>query len=151
VPTPNKGPDLAAAIKLQLTDSTDIAAFGIEGIYTEWPKKDKQIIVPEYKNCIMINSGVGGRGDVGSSLQEERVDLFCYGTNKLNAYLLWRFMDWWLYPQDRSRSCNFLKAHCRVYKVQRESGPLRLVDPDIIGWHYTMAPYIFTFSGVPTP
>lgn len=148
---PDSNPDLSAAIKLHLQASTAIeAAYTGIKILHEWPRGNDKIVVPPYKTLILIQTGRGGRGDIGLGLQEERVDLMCYGSNRIEAYNLWRKLDWYLLPKDRSRKTHFHYANTRVKVIARESGPLRLTDADAQDWPYCFAPYIFIYDGVPT-
>lgn len=141
-------PDLSAAIKLYLADSTDIVAITSTRIYQEWPTGNDKIIVPPFtgKSCILIKTGVGGPGDIGLSLQDERVDLCCYGTNRNNSYILWRTLHAYLFPPGQRQTTSFTKANCRVHTIFQEGGPLRLIDANQADWPYVSCPYIFRYS-----
>ncbi len=157
-----KLPDLGAAILvyLKLDTPDDDGLVGLTynttngenriNIFLEWPSgKNKPIEVPPFRNCIIINTGRGGEGDIGIGLQSERVDIHCYGLTRRDAYQLWRRLDWYLCPPDRSRKTNFVAAHTNVQRIVREGGPIRLVDPSRADWPYVVGTYIFTYNGVP--
>ena len=88
-------PDLGAAIMLHLKASSDIMTLVTNRIYLEWPSG---LAVPtaegKFLNAILIQSGRGGPGEIGSGIQDERVDIMCFGANKKTAYDIWRVVDW---------------------------------------------------------
>lgn len=158
--TSSKLPDLGAALLVYLrADNVDddglvgLTADGLKArIYLEWPKdKANEIVVPPFKNCILIQTGRGGDGDIGLGLQVERVDIHCYGLTRRDAYQLWRRLDWYLVPPDRSRKVSVTvdSAHTRIHKFEREGGPNRLIDSTMSDWPYVVASYLVTYSGVP--
>jgi hypothetical protein len=158
--TSPKLPDLAAALLVYLRADNvhddglvGLTADGLKArIYLEWPSdKNNEIIVPPFRNCIIISTGRGGQGDIGLGLQEERVDIYCYGISRRDAHQLWRRLDWYLIPPDRSRKVSVTvdSAHVRIHTIVREGGPIRLVDPDRSNWPYTVGSYLITYSGVP--
>lgn len=143
-------PDLANAIKKHIADSVDVVAITSTRLYLQWPTGNNKIVVPPFtgQSCILIESGLGGPGPVGSSLIDERVDLRCYGTDRMNAYLLWRTLHAYLFPPNERRTTSFTKDGCRVHTIFHEGGPLRLVDEGMSNWQFCMGSYIFRYSSV---
>lgn len=141
-------PDLGAAVMLQLKASAEIMTLVTNRIYLEWPAN---LIVPDaegkYLNAILISSGKGGPGDIGLTVQDERVDIMCFGANRKTAYDIWRAVDWYLLGHAGNVKTSFTRANCRVMTAAREGGPLRLVEPDMGNWPYTMGPYRFKYTG----
>ena len=150
-------PDIGAAIMLYLKDCTELNPILGSGrsmrVVLEWPKAPNNFVVPDsegkFLNCIMVETGKGGPGAVGSSLIKERIDLKYYGANRKTANDLFRVGNSYLIPVNERTKTSFIRANCRVYQIEVEGTGLRLTDPDASNWPYTLGSYIVTYSGVP--
>lgn len=140
-------PDLAGAINSYLRASTAIAAqMGASSGNISTIRQDAWTL-PGY--AVLIQAGRGGAGELDyGPIQDERVDLTCYGPDARTAHLLWRTVHAYLLPPDLAHAVGFVAASTRVLAIYQEAGPLRLVDPDT-GWSYTTTPYRFRYSAVP--
>lgn len=140
---------LSDAILLYLRESADIAALVSSRISVDYPTGIDKVVMPPYQNYVMIFVGRGGQGDVGLALQDERVDLRCFGTNALVAYQIWRTLDYYLINPTARVATSFTRANTRVLVPSREGGPLRLSDPSMNNWPFTQGSYRFLYSGIP--
>lgn len=146
--------NLGVAIRTYLRESTVLASAPYLGsntkIYIGFPEsKDSPLVVPPYQDLIVIETGRGGRGDIGMGFQEERVDIFCYGQTEAKCKSIWRALENYFAPVGVRRKTSFTRGNCQVSIVTREGGPLTLNDPDKADWPYTWAPYLFQYNGTP--
>lgn len=138
--------DLGKSIQLKLKDNTDFTDVGVSTrIYVGWPKNN-ELKVPPFQNAIIIETGRGGRGDLGLGLIEERVDIRCYGTSDLKAHEVWRTLHMYIIKPLYDGKISFTKGQTRVYKVEAEGAPNRLIDNTQADWPFTLCTYIFTYS-----
>lgn len=149
----DESPDIGAAIRDYLKDSTvliDVNHLSTpNNIYVGLPKKNGQLTVPRFTDFISVITGRGGQGEIGLSLFEERIDIYCYGSNEAKCKRIARALMWYIHPQDVRRSSSFIRKNCRVYDMTLEGGPLTLTDPDAADWPYTTVTYIAKYSLVP--
>lgn len=147
---PDSSPDIGAAVMLYIRACSPLISAFNPLVILNWPDKPAtQIKVPPYKNVVYISTGVGGPGDIGLGMYQSRIDIQCYGVDRKTAYDMYRMVDYYLLPPNERVKTSFIYANCRVKKVEREGGFLRLVDADAANWNYTTAPYIFTFDLTP--
>lgn len=145
-------PDLGAAIMLHLRACAELvsAISNNDRIFLEWPKG---LVVPtpegKFINCILIETGKGGPGDIGLALIDERVTIKCYGANRKTANDIYRIMHSYLMRLDERTVTSFKRANCSVRIVFSESTGLRLNDPTAANWDFVEAAYIFRYSAIP--
>ena len=145
-------PDLGAAIMQHMRACTELVTEvgTIQRIFLEWPK---DLVVPttegKYLNCVLIETGKGGPGDIGLSLKDERVTIKYYGANRMVANNLYRLGNSYLIPPGERTISSFKRANCSVKTVFSEGVGLRLRDPDASNWHFVEASYIFRYSRIP--
>lgn len=136
-------PDLVGAVVAHLRASADITALTSTRISA---RRQDSWSLPGY--AIVVHGPTGGRGELGSGLYGERLDIWCYGPDDRTAKLLDRTVRAYLVPPDRSRSVSFRQASTRVHSVALEAGPIFLVDP-ATKWPYVVTPVQFVYSSVP--
>ena len=148
--------NVGLAIRTFLRESTTLISTDYVGdaqnILLGFPNnKTNPLNIPPYVNRIVIFVGRGGAGELGLAQQEERVDIFCYGTSDVQCKKIWRAMDAYLNPESVGvrRKRSFTRNNCQVNMIFRESGPISLPDPDAADWPYTMAPYIVNYNSEP--
>jgi len=143
-------PDLSAALLLRVRSFSAITALAPSArIRLSWPRKasgELEFSVPPYVYFVLISTGRGGPGELGSARLGERVDISCYGPDDRTAMLLWRTVHYALCPPIGStRGNSFTLAGCTVNNIQPEGGPSRLIDPDT-KWPYVTGGYIVDFT-----
>lgn len=146
-------PNLGIAIRDYIRESTVLISVdylgSVNNITVGWPgDKNNPINVPPFQDRIIINTGRGGQGDIGLGLQQERVDIDCYGKTEAKANQIWRALDFYFFPVNTRRKTSFTRKGCQVNKIQREGGALKLVDESSANWPYTHATYIFTYNSL---
>ncbi len=134
-------PDVAGAVIGHLLASSEIAALAGTRISAV---RQASWNLPAY--AVLVEPGRGGF-PVDPPLEDERMDVRCYGPNAKAANDLWRLVNAYLLRHDRGPA-SFRSATCAVADVVREGGPLRLLDGDGL-WPCTVASYHILYSGVP--
>jgi hypothetical protein len=149
----DESPDLGAAIRDYLKDSTVLVDSNHVGtpnkIFVGLPDKKNLTSGPPYDDMIVVLTGRGGPGELGSNLFAERVDIQCYGHNEATCKRIARALMWYINPQDVRRKTNFIRKNCRVASMLLESGPITLPDETLADWPYTTVTFIVTYHGVP--
>lgn len=145
----------ALALRTYLRESTVLASASYLGsnqkIYTGLPRdKENKLSAPPFTDMIVIMPGRGGRGDIGLGQEEDRVDIYCYGSDAFKCMKLWRALDAYLLPRfGPERKFSFTRNNCQVNFLLREGGPLELTDPDAANWPYTLGTYLVNYNAKP--
>lgn len=145
--------DIGAAIMLRLKSCTELTTgYTASRIFLEWPK-NPPLVVPttdgKYLSCILIETGKGGRGNIGSGLREERVDVKYYGANRKTANDMYRLGTSFLVPPTERVKSSFVLAGCSVAYILEEGVGAPLNDPGAANWPYTLGTYIVTYRSIP--
>lgn len=90
----------------------------------------------------------GGPGQIGQGRHQTRLDVWCYGSNALEAVNLWRVVHPALCPEIGSGVRGWLASGCRVVDVVQDADPIPSDDLEV-GWSVLVTPYLLTwYEGV---
>jgi hypothetical protein len=134
-------PDLLGAIIAYARGQGAITALTSTRISGE---RQKAWTLPGY--AIVVNGPRGGPVLADPPLRRTRVDLECYGPDSRTSKVLAETIVS-VFAPDTGPSAAFTLANASVGRVELETEPIWLPDPDT-GWPRTVVPLIFTWTRV---
>jgi hypothetical protein len=140
-------PDILGAVNARLRSFSEITALvGTSPRPRVSAVLQKDWVMPTF--AILLRPVGGPAPDYWVQIQQTRIDVRCYGPKPHEAMKLWRTVHACLCQPAVSGRVSFRLAHCIVYNVTQEAGPISIIEPET-KWPFTTAPYVFMWSEVP--
>lgn len=149
-PSVTELPDVVGCLIERLLASPAVVELASSRVSGELQPDWGMSVKPKY--AIVVDGPLGGSGEIGPGVYEDRFDVLTYGPNPLRQKQLMRRVRPYLVPVGHGQPIanGFHAAHTSVLGIVEESAPFSITDPDT-HWSVGRLPIRVRYSGVPLP